>query len=131
MFIMATVAVLAPIGCSIGDDEDPKPASGTPAAIAAAVERLERAVASEDFATVCDELFTAEARERSGGAECEAQLRSASDGVRLPSIEVRGIHVAGDRARVGVTTRAAGQARVRDELRMRRVDGRWRVEALS
>jgi hypothetical protein len=131
MSIMATLAILAPVGCSLGGEEEPKPASGTPAALAAAVERLERAIAGRDFATVCNELFTASARERSGGDGCVAQLRSAGEGVRLPSIEVRGIHVNGDRARVEVTTRAAGQARVRDELRMRRVDGRWRVEALS
>jgi len=131
MSIMATLAILAPIGCSVGADEEPKPASGQPAAIAVAVEELERAIASRDFAEVCDELFTATARQRSGGDECAAQLRSAAEGVRLPVIEVRGIHVNGERARVEVTTRATGQARVRDELQLRRVDGRWRVEALS
>ena len=131
MSIMATLAILAPAGCSIGGDDEPKPAAGAPAALAAAVERLERAVVGRDFATICNELFTAEARERSGGDECEAQLRSAAEGVRLPVIEVRAIRVNGDRARVEVTTRAAGQTRVRDELRMRLVDGRWRVEALS
>jgi Putative lumazine-binding len=131
MSIMATLAILAPVGCSIGDDEEPKPASGAPAEIAAAVERLERAIASRDFATVCNELFTTAARKRSGGDDCVTQLRSAAEGVRQPAIEVRGIQVNGERATVEVTTRAAGQARVRDELRMRRVDGRWRVEALS
>jgi hypothetical protein len=128
---MATLAILAPVGCSIGADEEPKPASGPPAAVAAAVERLERAIASRDFSAVCDELFTATARRRSGGDECAAQLRSAAEGVRRPSIDVHRITVAGDRATVEVTTRADGQARVRDELRMRRVGGRWRVEALS
>jgi hypothetical protein len=131
MSIMATLAILAPVGCSIGGEEEPKPASGAPAALAAAVERLERAIASRDFATICNELFTASARERSGGDGCVAQLQSAGEGVRLPNIEVRGIRVNGDSARVEVTTRAPGQARVRDELRMRLVDGRWRVEALS
>jgi hypothetical protein len=128
---MATLAILAPVGCSIGADEEPKPASGPPAAVAGAVERLERAIASKDFSAVCDELFTATARRRSGGDECAAQLRSAAEGVRRPSIDVHRITVAGDSATVEVTTRAEGQARVRDELRMRRVGGRWRVEALS
>lgn len=128
---MATLAILAPVGCSIGADEEPKPASGPAAAVASAVERLERAIASRDFTAVCDELFTATARRRSGGDECAAQLRSAAEGVRRPRIDVHRITVAGDSATVEVTTRADGQARVRDELRMRRVDGRWRVEALS
>ena len=128
---MATLAILAPVGCSIGADEEPKPASGPAAAVAAAVERLERAIASRNFTAVCDESFTATARRRSGGDECAAQLRSAAEGVRRPSIDVHRIAVAGDGATVEVTTRADGQARLRDELRMRRVDGRWRVEALS
>ena len=124
-------AILAPIGCSVGEDEDPRPAAGAPAAVAAVVERLERAIAAEDFAAVCDELFTADARRRSGGDECAAQLRSAAEGVRRPSIRLRGIQVTGDRAIAEVTTSAAGEARVRDELRLRRENGRWRVEALG
>ena len=124
-------AIVAPMGCSLSDDDDPERASGAPAAVAATVDRLERAIATRDFATVCDDLFTAAARRRSGGDECAAQLRSAAEGVRRPTIELRGIKVTGDRATVEVTTRAAGQARVRDELRLRRVDGRWRVDALS
>ena len=123
--------MLAPIGCSVGDDEEPKPASGPPAAVAAAVERFERAIRNEDFAAVCEDLFTAGARRRSGGDECEAQLRSAAEGVRRPAIELRGIHVTGDTARVEVTTSAEGQARVRDELRLKREGGRWRIDSLS
>jgi hypothetical protein len=128
---MATLAMLAPIGCSVGDDEEPQVASGAPKAIATTIDRLERAVADRDFTTVCDELFTAAARKRAGGRECAGQLRSASEGVRRPTIELRGIRVKGDEATVQVTTKASGQARVTDELRLRREDGRWRVEALS
>jgi hypothetical protein len=128
---MAMAVMLAPMGCSLSDEEEPKPASGPPAAVAAAVDRLERAIAKRDFPTVCDELFTARARRRSGGDECAAQLRSAAEGVRRPVIDVRRIHVTGERAVVEITTRAAGQALVRDELRLRREGGRWRVEALS
>jgi hypothetical protein len=50
--------------------------------------------------------------------------------VRRPSIELRGIQVEGERATVAVLTTAEGQARVRDELRLRREDGRWLIEAL-
>jgi ketosteroid isomerase-like protein len=131
MFIMAMVAMLAPMGCSLGGDEEPQPVSGVPKEIAATVEQLERAVATRDFAEVCDELFTKAARERSGGADCAKQLSVAAEGVRRPRIQVAGITVEGDKAVVTVVTRAEGQARVSDELRLRREGGRWRVESLG
>ena len=128
---MAASAVLASSGCSLGGDDEAKPASGAPAQIAATVDRLERAVARRDFATVCDRLFTAEARERAGGDDCARQTRSAVEGLEHPSIDVEAIDVEDDRATVKVRTVAAGQARVSDELQLRRQDGRWLIEALG
>jgi hypothetical protein len=127
---MAMAAMLAPLGCSIGEDEEPQPASGAPKAIAVTVDRLESAIAKHDFATVCNELFTPSARRRAGGAECASQLRSAGESVKDPTIDLRGIRVTGERATVEVVTKAEGQARVTDQLRLRRRDGRWQVEAL-
>ena len=128
---MAMATMLAPMGCSLGGDEEPQPASGKPKEIAATVDRLERAVATHDFTEICDELFTRSARERSGGADCAQQLRAAAGGVRRPQIEIGGIAVEGNRAVVTVRTRAEGQARVSDELRLRRESGGWRVESLG
>ena len=128
---MATGVLLASSGCSLGGDDEPKPASGPPAQIAQTVNRLERAVATRDYETICDQLFTARARRRAGGAECARQIASAAEGVKRPSIEIQAIDVNGDRATVKVRTRAQGQARVSDELRMRRQSGRWLVEALG
>ena len=128
---MATVVMLAPAGCLGGDAEEPRPASGPPGEVAAVVARLERAIAGRDFATVCGELFTAGARERAGGEECERQLSSAAEGVERPTIEIRRIDVKGERATVEVRTDARGQARVTDTLQLRREGGRWLVEALG
>ena len=128
---MATGVLLASTGCSLGGDDEPKPASGPTAQIAATVDRLERAVAARDYETICGQLFTAEARKRAGGAECERQLGSATEGVKKPSIEIEAIDVTGNRAAVKVRTKAAGQANVTDELRLRREGGRWLVEALG
>jgi len=124
-------AMLAPAGCSFGGDDDPERAVGAPRAVAATVDRLERSIAAGEYATVCDELFTAQARRRAGGRDCAAQLRSASEGLRRPRIELRGIEVEGERATVSVVTTARGQARVRDDLQLRREDGRWLIEALG
>jgi hypothetical protein len=128
---MAASVLLASSGCSLGADDEPKPASGPPAQVAKTVDRLERAVATRSFETICDQLFTAQARKRAGGAECARQLRSATEGVKNPSIEIEAIDVKGNSATVKVRTDADGQARVTDELRMRRQGGRWLVEALG
>jgi len=128
---MAVAATLAPIGCSIGDDEEPQPVTGAPKAIAAAVEQLERAVARRDYATVCNELFTETARRRAGGDDCVSQMRSAAEDVLRPTIRIAEIAVKADRATVKVATTAEGQARVTDTLELRRTGDRWLVEALS
>jgi len=128
---MATIVVLAASGCSLGADDEPKPASRAASEVAATVNDLERAVSERDFAAICNELFTTAARQRAGGDECARQLRSAAAGVRRPSIEIERIDLTKDRATVRVWTEATGQARVRDELELRREGARWLVEALG
>ena len=123
--------MLAPIGCSVGADDEPQPASGPAKAVAAAVERFERAVAERDFETICDELFTEAARERAGGDDCVAQTSSAVEGLRRPRLQIEEIRVSGDSASVEVATSAEGQARVSDSLQLRLAGGRWLVEAVG
>jgi hypothetical protein len=128
---MAAVAMLAPVGCSLGADDEPKPVAGVPKEIAAVVDQLGRAIAAKDYETVCGRLFTEDARRRAGGKDCVAQLRSAGEDVRRPRIEISAIDLKGGRATVEVQTRAEGQAVVTDTLELRREAGRWLVEALS
>jgi hypothetical protein len=125
---MAVAAFLA--GC-LGADEETEPVRGAARDIAGVVERLERATAERDFGTVCDDLFTAAARERAGGKDCERLTRSAAEDVARPRIEMEAIDIRADGARVEVTTRAAGQAEVPAVLVLRRERGEWRVEALG
>jgi hypothetical protein len=128
---MAVAAMLAPMGCSLGADEEPQPVKGVPKEIVLTVDALGRAIADRDYATICDKLFTQSARERAGGAECGAQLRSAGEDVRHPTIQIRGIDLKRESAAVKVVTDAAGQARVTDTLQLRREGGRWLIDALS
>jgi hypothetical protein len=125
---MAGAAFLA--GC-LGGGDDAKPAGDSAKAIAATVERLERSTAKGDYATICGDLLTASARRRAGGPDCVRLTRSAAAGVRQPSIEPSAIVIEGATARVAVLTRAKGQAPVRDELVLRRVRGRWRIDSLG
>ena len=128
---MATSVLLASSGCSLGGDDEAKPASGPTAEIAATVDRLERAVAKRDYETICNQLFTPRARKRAGGAECASQLGSAAEGVKRPRIAIEAIVVEGNKAVVSVRTTASGQASLKDKLQLRRQDGRWLVEALG
>jgi hypothetical protein len=125
---MAFAAFLA--GC-LGADEEPRPATGAPRAIAEVVQRLERATADRDFAVVCRDLFTAAARQRAGGRDCERLTRSAAAGVERPSLDLVAIDLEGASARVRVRTRATGQAARSDVLLLRRERGEWRVDALG
>ena len=123
--------MLAPVGCSIGGDDEPKPVTGPAKEVAAAVERFEQAVAQQDFKTICDELFTANARQRAGGDDCVAQTSSAVEGLRRPRLQIEEIRVTDDSASVRVATEATGQARVTDSMELRKTDGRWLVEAVG
>ena len=127
---MAVGAMLAPAGCSLGGNDEPKPVSGVPKEIVATVERLERSVAQRDYETICNELFTARARQRAGGDECVTQMRSTAEDVRRPTLKIERIEVNADRATVDVATKAEGQARVTDTLELRRIGDRWLIEAL-
>ena len=125
---MAVAAFLT--GC-LGAGDDAQPANGAPRAIAATVQRLERATAERDFATICGDLLTASARRRAGGPDCVRLTRSAAAGVERPSIELKAIDLDGATAHVRVLTHATGQAEVSDELVLRREGGRWRVDSLG
>jgi hypothetical protein len=128
---MAVATLLAPIGCSLGADDEPQPVSGVPKQIADTVGELGQAIDRGDYADICDRLFTNAARKRAGGKDCATQVGSAAEDVRRPTIEIRGIDVTGNRATVKVATEAEGQARVIDTLRLRREGARWRIEALG
>jgi hypothetical protein len=125
------MAVAALVSGCLGADEEVQPASGPPRAVAEAVQRLERATAEDDYATICDDLLTAAARERAGGRDCTRLTRSAAREIARPRIDVRAISLEGDRAEVRVVTRARDQAAVSDVLWLRREGGEWRVEGLG
>ena len=128
---MAVVALLAPVGCSLGGDDEPQSVSGPAKEVAAAVERFEQAVARRDFKTICNQLFTATARQRAGGDDCVAQTSTAVEGLRRPRLQIEEIRVSHDTAAVKVATEASGQARVIDSMELRKTDGRWLVEAVG
>ena len=127
---MLALAVLG--GCS--DDEqgaDPPPAEGVSRQVGEVVERLEAASRLRDFETICEDLLSAGARERAGGADCEGLVRSTAGDVRRPEIEVLSIRISGDRADARVRSTAEGQDPIEDTIRLVREDGGYRIAALG
>jgi hypothetical protein len=125
------LALLALAGCSLGDDERPRQATGAAREVEAVIERLERAVAARDWPAICDRLFTPDARRRAGGADCPRLLRSDAAGIRSPRIEVVSIELERDRALARVRSRASGQPPLADTIELRRAADGYRVEALG
>ena len=127
----AIAICLASAGCSLGGDEEPKPATGATREIGAVISALERASGTHDFRTICEDLFTAAARRRAGGRDCRRLLRESAGDVRAPRIEVLGIEIKGQEAHVRVRTRAAGQRPLADVIELRREGGEYRIESLA
>ena len=126
---MAGAQVLA--GCSVGEDQEAKPAKGAPKQVAQVVAALDAATRRGDFKRICDELLTRGARRRAGGRECARLMRSTAREVQRPRIEVLSITVVPDGARVKVRTRARGQPALVDTLQLVRQGGKYRIEGLA
>jgi hypothetical protein len=125
------VALLALSGCSLGRDEEAKPARGAPRQVVAMVGRLERATRARDWRTICQAIFTPSARRRAGGSDCPRRLAADARDVRRPRIELLSIQVASNRATVRVRSRAVGQPPLVDVIELRRVRHAYRIEALD
>jgi hypothetical protein len=124
-------AALALGACSLGDDAEPRaPGAGTKD-IVAAIEELERATRAGDFAAICNDLFSQDARGRSGGEDCEGALAANAEGIERASLTVRAIEIDEDGAEVRVRTRAAGQAAVVETIVFVSEDGEYRIDALG
>ena len=90
-----------------------------------------RAAAARDGRTLCDRLLArslVEEVERSG-LPCAVAMRTALRKVRDPQLVVGRVSVEGARARAEVRMSAGGQPPARDEVRLVKSEGRWRIVA--
>ena len=111
-----------------GEDEE---LSGSAREVVAVMDDFERAARARDYARICNELFTIEAREAAGGADCPALLEQSTDGVRGVDVRMESIVVRGNSASARVNARARGQAPATDTVRLVRREGRFRIASLS
>jgi hypothetical protein len=109
-----------------GDDEAP-PVAGTPKEAVDTVEAFKRALSARDFATVCEELYTVEAREAAGGEDCQSILAQEAAKLRDPEIRIVSLVVNDKGAAVDVEAGQRGERPVRDVIRLTRQRGRFRI----
>jgi hypothetical protein len=131
----ALVAVVAAIAVAVavvlvegGDEKKPPAVTGTPAEAVAVVTAFQRALASRDFATICDSLFSRRARAAAGGDDCQSVLAQATARIHRPSVQIRSVVLSrGGAATVGVLAGTASERPAADVIRLVRQRGRFRI----
>jgi hypothetical protein len=96
-----------------------------------AVALLQRDLVTRNWADLCDQVLSSQARAQAGGADCPAFVSRGASGLRAARIRIRSIDVNGDRATAAVITSAAGQANVPETIELVREGGRFRVDSLA
>ena len=110
-----------------GGEEAPRPVSGASRQVADTILQFERALADGDFATICGNLFTIEAREAAGGDRCPSVLQDTAGGLRRPDVRIVAINVRGNTAVATVRASVAGGPPVTDVIRLVRQGGRYKI----
>ena len=124
---VAGVIVIAVVTALRGNDDEPPPVSGTPKEAVEVVEAFSKALAARDFATICDELYTTEAREAAGGDDCQSVLATETAKLRSPGVKIVGLTVTRDGAAVNVQASVNGERPVADTIRLVRQEGRFKI----
>jgi hypothetical protein len=125
------IAVVVAVLTSGGHDRPP-PVSGTPAEAVVVVQAFSRAIATRDFATVCDRLFTRRARAAAGGDNCQSVLAQAEARLHAPTVRITSVVLRrGGKATVGVTAGLAGQRPVPDLINLERKKGRFQIASVG
>ena len=133
--LLAGLALLAAAAAFVivrvaGDDETPG-VRGAPKDVVAAVQAFGRSLTARDFATICDDLFTVEAREAAGGDSCRSTLAQSAARVRNPRITIRAVTVSGDRATATVVAQEEGKRPMVDVIQLQRERGQYRIAAVG
>jgi hypothetical protein len=129
LFLAAVAGVLVIVLVAVIRDDDggPPPVSGTPKEAVETIDAFRRALSVRDFATICDRLYTEEARAAAGGDDCQSVLAQETAKLRDPQVRIVGLTVRGQEAVVSVQASVRGQRPVGDTIRLEREKGRFRI----
>ncbi len=126
---VAGVIVIAVVTALRDDGGDPPAISGTPKEAVDVVESFRKALAARDFAKICEELYTVEAREAAGGDNCQSVLAQETAKLRDPQVRIVGLTVTREGADVDVRASVNGERPVADTIRLVRQRGRFRIQS--
>jgi hypothetical protein len=76
--------------------------------VATTVEAFDQAATRGDFATICNRLFTPQARADAGGSQCASQLQSSSSSLAGTQLRLTHIALHGSRATATITAVKVG-----------------------
>jgi hypothetical protein len=122
----AVAAVILILVLTSGGGES-NPATGNARQAVATVEDFQAALADRDYAKICDQLFTTDAKEASGGGNCESVLAQNASRIRNPKVQIKSILLRGNVATVSVVAQVAGGPPVADTIRLVRAQDRYRI----
>jgi hypothetical protein len=109
------------------ENQPPKAVGEATRQVAGTLQQFEKALADGDFATICGNLFTVEAREAAGGDRCPSVLQDTAGGLREPRVQIVSITVKGNTATAIVRATVAGGPPVTDTIRLIKQDGRYKI----
>jgi hypothetical protein len=131
--VVAVIAIAIVVGVfTSGGEEPPPPVTGTPAEAVTTVQAFSRAIATRDYATICDRLFTPRARAAAGGDNCQSVLAQAAARLRTPTVRITTVVLErGGRATVGVNAGVAGATPVADLIHLEGDDKGFRIDSVG
>jgi hypothetical protein len=127
--VAALSCVLLLVAC--GTNGHQRRARGPAAQVADTVNALQHDLLTRDWADLCDQVFSSEARAQAGGEGCADFVRNGAAGLRGERIRIRSVDVKDGKASVDVMTTAKGQAPVPETIDLVLENGRYRVSALA
>ena len=123
---LALAIVLIVAGSGGGDSGGAK---ADARAAVATVEAFQKAIADRDYATICDRLFSADAREAAGGGNCPSVLAQNASRLRNPNVQITNVVLRGNTATVGVVAQVKGGPKVSDVIRLVRDNRGYRISS--
>lgn len=119
-----TLVVLAGCGGDAASQEEQE--------VRGVVTAFGEASAKKDYQRICDDLLAKSLIKNveQYGLPCEIAFKEGLGKVQAPRLTINAVTVNGDRASARVKTTAKSQFTSTDTLKLRRVDGQWRIAAL-